>query len=139
MTTHPEPRSPDEPLSADEEAKFRESVSLAASGLSDIGVDDADYDWWSVQTAMRLLATLDHLRAAARQPDRGRFRDAAWMEAEEALPEGSKQMLYLHRRPGNYVAGLRHPDPTQTANDVSREGPTPAAALLSLAEALRGR
>ena len=62
---------------------------------------------------------------------------AAWAEAEAALPEDTPQMLYLHRRPTNYVAGLRHPDPSLAAKDVSRDGPTPAAALHALAARLR--
>lgn len=61
--------------------------------------------------------------------------DAAWAEAEAALPEGWRvtRLDYLRLR-GEWTAMAEH---QRDAGSVSAEGPTPAAALLALAEKLR--
>jgi hypothetical protein len=60
--------------------------------------------------------------------------DAAWAEAEAALPEGWR--LSLATNPPEYGATAWSPDPSEPYA-VGRDGDTPAAALRALALALR--
>ena len=61
--------------------------------------------------------------------------DEAWQEAEAALPEGWKLIQLMDDPTGGWAAFAA---PTHSGTEVEGNGPTPAAALHALAEALRG-
>ncbi len=106
-----------EPLTPDELAEIRHAADLMEWAGSTV----------DAQTIRRLLATMDL--------------DAAWAEAEAALPEGwhlCEMTLHCHAGNGD---GERGPWLVE-AHDGDRwwsecgEGPTPAAALRALTAAL---
>jgi hypothetical protein len=85
----------------------------------------------AAELAMQYFAAARSSSAPAELPEL----DAAWREAEEALPEGWNVHLYSHRESGQFVAF-----PTAVRGEpvpfMENHGPTPAAALRALARRL---
>ncbi len=82
---------------------------------------------WDSEVAREAWA--DHL------PD---FLDAAWVEAEAALPEGWTLRLSNGGHPERYAAtAIRLDDGWEPQKDIRAPGPTPTAALRALVAKLR--
>jgi hypothetical protein len=129
MTSHPEPRLPDEPRlgSAEERAEFLLDAMIGyqhiRGRLSKVTIADT----------MAILATLEQ-DAARPEPEL----DAAWREAEEALPRDRNGTAY--NTSGGRGLGLwRISSRAYQAEwgEIYATGPTPAAALRALASRLR--
>jgi hypothetical protein len=110
-------------------AKMRRAVEALHDRYEETGMMTGHSAAWDMKDLLRLAAT------APTPPD---GLDAAWREAEAALPEGWWiEKVYLRER-GTYLetysAWARRPD---SDGGLRGDGATPTAALRSLADAFR--
>jgi len=106
-------------------------ASISACGYASEAVEVVETwtrKWWGVESAF--TTDMD----ATRDPMMTMTLDAAWAEVEAALPEGATVCVSSTKvASGPYIAVTDAGEPS----DGYAYGPTPAAALLALAAALR--
>jgi len=107
-----------QPLTAEEEAKFRESVRLIGNDADTYG------NWWSNHAAMRLLATLDIARADPEYHAQSRPEDAVTSvtalvtasdeDLEDAAPGGPDDQV--RKALGDAIRNVTFPEHVGLAN-----------------------